>query len=158
MKRFLVVLVAALALTGVAAAQNAPQLVKLSGKLEVVNGMIGVKDGGTSYLVPRLRGLVGFVKELQEGTAVKLEGYPRPIPTTDASKGNFAMLMVTKLTVAGKDYEFSPMFRQGMRGGKGGGQGCGQGGGQGGGQGCGQGGGQGGGTGYGPPEGGCPGR
>ena len=156
MKRFLVVLVAALALAGVAAAQNAPQLVKLSGKLEVINGMIGVKDGGTSYAVPRLRELVGFVKELQEGASVKLEGYSHPIPVIDASKGNFAMLMVTKLTVAGKDYEFNPMFRQGMRGGKGEGMRGGKGGGcgQGGGQGCGQGGG----TGYGPPEGGCPGR
>ena len=128
MKKAIVVLIAALALTGIAVAQSAPpaadgqaldvkKIVKLSGKLEVINGMIGIKDGGTSYVVPRLKELVGFVKELQEGASVKLEGYTFPIPPRVSAQANFSILMVTKLSIAGKDYDFSPMFKGGMRGG-----------------------------------------
>ena len=128
MKKVIVVLIAALALTGIAVAQSAPcaadsqaldakKIVKLSGKLEVINGMIGIKDSGTSYVVPRLSELVGFVKELQEGASVKLEGYAVPIPARASAQASFSILMVTKLTIAGKDYDFSPLFKDGMRGG-----------------------------------------
>ena len=128
MKKAIVVLIAALALTGIAVAQSTPpaadsqvpdakKIVKLAGKLEVINGMIGVKDSGTSYVVPRLRELVGFVKELQEGVSVKLEGYVFPIPPRVSAQASFSILMVTKLTIAGKDYDFSPLFKDGMRGG-----------------------------------------
>ncbi len=167
MKKVIVVLVAALALTGIAVAQSAPpsadgqaldakKIVKLAGKLEVINGMIGIKDSGTSYVVPRLSELVGFVKELQEGASVKLEGYAVTIPARASAQASFSILMVTKLTIAGKDYDFSPMFKDGMRGGmrgegRGGRGGCG---------GCGDGerGGKGGGRMGGGGMWGCPGR
>jgi hypothetical protein len=129
MKKLFVALIAALALAAVATAQSAPpppdldgqaqkaqQLVSLSGKLEVIDGMIGIKDGGTSYIVPRLRALVGFVNELQEGASVRLEGYAFPIPSRVSSLPGYSMLAVTKLTIAGKDYDFSPIFRRGMHG------------------------------------------
>lgn len=133
MKRLIALFAVALALAGAASAQNAPtppaqgsaqaagQTVKLAGKLEVINGMIGLKADGVSYYLPRLRELVGFVKELQEGAAVKLEGYAYPIP----SQAGFSVLMVTKLTIGTKDYDFSqggfgPFGGKGMRGGRGG--------------------------------------
>jgi hypothetical protein len=126
MKRIIMVLVAALALAGFAAAQSArptaspaQQIVKLSGKLELVDGMIGIKVDGVSYIVPRLRGLLGFVKEVQEGASVTLEGYAYPIP----SKEGFSMLAITKLSIGGKDYDFGsgPGFgRFGGRGQRGG--------------------------------------
>jgi hypothetical protein len=130
MKRFIALCVVASALAGAAAAQNSPaptaqgtvqaaqQIVKLSGKLEVINGMIGLKADGVSYYIPRLRQLVGFVKELQEGASVKLEGYAYPIP----SEAGYSVLMVTKLTIGAKDYDFSqdggfgPFGGKGMRG------------------------------------------
>jgi hypothetical protein len=134
MKRIFVVCIAFLALSGALSAQAAPaapqspaaqaaqSIVKLSGKLEVINGMIGLKADGTSYLIPNLSRLVGFVKELQEGAAVKVEGYSYPIP----AQAGFAMLHATKLTIGTKDYDlgqaggFGPFGGKGMQGGRGG--------------------------------------
>jgi hypothetical protein len=142
MKRIIGVCIAALALAGVASAQAAPPaqpVVKLSGRLEVINGHIGLKADGVSYYIPRLRQLVGFVKEVQEGASVKVEGYAWPVP----NQSGVSMLAITKLTIGGKDYDFSqdqgPLGGKGMRGGKRGGGGPGMGGpGMGGGMGRGQ--------------------
>ncbi len=128
MKRLLAACIAALALSGAVAAQtaqaapapaaqNQQTLVKLSGKLELINGEIGIKADGTSYYAPQLMRLVGFVKDLQEGAAVKLEGYAFPIP----GQNGYSMLQLTKLTLSGKDYDFSQAGGRGMRGAKGGG-------------------------------------
>jgi hypothetical protein len=131
MKRIIVVLIAALAFAGVAAAQSAPpppapsqaQTVKVSGKLELIDGAIGFKAGGKTYFVPRLRELIGFVKDLQEGALVTVEGYERPFP----HDSTVSLLMVTKLSFGGKDYDLShkagPGTRWGMGRGKRGGMG-----------------------------------
>jgi hypothetical protein len=132
MKRSLLAFIVALAIAGTASAQAAApstapsakpgaqaQLITVSGKLELINGIIGLKADGTTYYAPRLRQLVGFVKELQEGAAVKLEGYSYPIPNS----AGFSMLAVTKVSVAGKDYDLSQnggFGGMGMRGGRGG--------------------------------------
>ncbi len=90
------------------------------GKLEVVNGFIGIKTDGASYILPRLRMLVGFVKEIQEGAAVKIEGYAYPIPSWSSSQGGYSILAITKLSIAGKDYDFGQFggpFPFGRRGG-----------------------------------------
>jgi len=123
MKRILLASIAALALAGAASAQNTapapsknpPPTVSISGNLELVRGVIGLKANGTSYLVPRLRQLVGFIKEIQEGAAVKLEGYAYPIP----SEQGYAFFMPTKLSVAGKDYDLGQGGPGGPFGGKG---------------------------------------
>jgi hypothetical protein len=132
MKKFLLASLAALALAGSAmaqpaqaAGQNPPVTITISGNLELIQGVIGLKANGTSYYVPRLWRLVGFVKEVQEGAAVKLEGYAYPIP----SQPGYAFFAVTKLSIAGKDYDlgqvgpFGGKFGRGMRGGMMGGRG-----------------------------------
>jgi len=108
MKRIIVTLAAALALAGAASAQvaatapaQAPQTVTVSGKLELIDGFIGLKSGGTTYYTRGLDRLVGFVKDLQEGAQVKLEGYAVPLGTPSG----YSYLIVTKVTVGGKDYE-----------------------------------------------------
>lgn len=132
MRRILLGCIAAFALAGAASAQttatppgeqpkNPPaQTVTVSGKLEVVNGFIGIKTDGASYILPRLRMLVGFVKEIQEGAAVKIEGYAYPIPSWSSSQGGYSILAITKLSIAGKDYDFGQFggpFPFGRRGG-----------------------------------------
>jgi hypothetical protein len=133
MKKLIVVCIASLALAGVLAAQAAPaapqatvqaaaQVVKLSGKLELIDGTIGLKADGVNYYIPSLSRLVGFVKDLQEGVSVKLEGYAYPVP----SKSGYSMFHPTKLTIGTKDYDlgqadgYGPFGGKGMRGGMGG--------------------------------------
>jgi hypothetical protein len=124
MKRMLVAALAALVIAGTASAQNvAPpdqgpgrgqaqaQQSTVSGKLELIDGVIGLKSGGTTYYTPRLRMLVGFVKDLQEGATVTLTGYAYPIPERAGS----ALFLVTKLSFGGKDYDLGQ--RVGPRGG-----------------------------------------
>jgi hypothetical protein len=124
MKKLIFLCIAALALSGAAmaqspdSAQNKPaQIQTLTGNLELIHGVIGLKSDGTSYYIPRLRQLVGFVKEVQEGAAVKVEGYAYPIP----KQPGYAFFAVTKLSIAGKDYDlsqdgFGPFADRGMGG------------------------------------------
>jgi len=124
MKRIIVATLAALAIAGAVSAQSpAPaaqaQTTAISGKLELIDGMIGLKADGTSYYVPRLRQLVGFVKELQEGASVKLEGYAYPIP----NRAGYSYFMATKLTIGAKDYDLGQPGARGPFGGQGQGQG-----------------------------------
>jgi hypothetical protein len=93
------------------------QLVTISGKLELIDGMIGLKSGGTAYYTPRLRILVGFVKDLQEDATVNLTGYAYPLP----NRAGYAVFFVTKVSFGGKDYDL------GQRGGPFGGRGWGEG-------------------------------
>ena len=110
MKRMLLAALAIFAIAATSSAQSpapaAPvqgqaQTTTISGKLELIDGIIGLKSGGISYYVPRLRQLVGFVKDLQEGAAVKLEGYAYPLP----NRAGYSFFMVTKLTFGAKDYD-----------------------------------------------------
>ena len=90
---------------GPAAVQNA-EVVKVEGKLALVNGMIAVKDKDKTYYVGGIRRLVGFIDGLKENAAVKLEGYAVPVPAAP----EYQFLRVTKLTFNGKDYDLSTMI------------------------------------------------
>jgi hypothetical protein len=123
MKRILLAALAALAIAGAASAQGVnpppkadPQQITISGKLEWIDGTIGLKSGGVTYYAPQLRMLVGFVKDLQEGSTVTLTGNARKLPYSPNS-----FFWTSKLGFNGKDYElgqggFGPMGRgHGMR-------------------------------------------
>jgi hypothetical protein len=130
MRKLVTVLVVALAAASVASAQPAPwgappwgqaqaQTVTVEGKLALINGTIGVQSGGKTYYTPMIGRLIGFVDAIKEGASVKIEGYERPLPSAPET----SMLAVTKLTVAGKDYDLGrsagmgPGMHGGMRGG-----------------------------------------
>jgi hypothetical protein len=109
MKRIALVLAAALIAVGSSFAQSATAptaatqatVTKATGKLELVQGVIGLKSGGKTYLVPRLQRVAGFIKGVEEGGTVTVEGYESSVPfATDV-----IVLHVTKLTVGGKDYD-----------------------------------------------------
>lgn len=132
MKKVAVLLVLALALGGLATAQPGPgawgppgpygygpqgravppafapvqgEVVKVDGTLSLINGRIALKSGGKTYYVPMLGRYAGFIEGLKEGAYVKLEGYEFPYPVAP----EYSMLRVTKLTVGGKDYDFSQL-------------------------------------------------
>jgi hypothetical protein len=77
------------------------QLTKVTGKLELIQGVVGLKSGGKSYLIPKIQRLAGFVKGVEEGATVTVEGYERALPYTSDT----VFFMATKLTVGGKDYD-----------------------------------------------------
>jgi hypothetical protein len=119
MKKLAIALAAALMVAGFASAQTnvantsaqAQVLTKVSGKLELVQGVIAIKSGSKTYLVPELQRFVGFVKGVEEGGTVAVEGYESAVPfATDV-----VFLHLTKLTVGGKDYDLS-QYAQGKGG------------------------------------------
>jgi hypothetical protein len=109
MKKIALALAAALLVAGfasaqvvqVAPAQQQVQTLKVTGKLELINGAIGMKVDGKTYLVPKIRSLVGFVKDLQEGSTVTVEGEAYSVPN---ASGTF-VIMAAKLSFNGKDYD-----------------------------------------------------
>ena len=76
------------------------QTVTVSGKLQLINGEIAVVQGSNTYYAHGLKGLVGFIPDLQEGTQVTLEGYSILMPYTT----NVYRFKVIKLTLNGKEY------------------------------------------------------
>jgi hypothetical protein len=77
----------------------------LSGTLGLSRGIIVLKSGEEIWYAPGLGRYTGFIEGLKEGALVTLEGWGRRIPQTDDAAG---FLMVSKLTLDGKDYEVGP--------------------------------------------------
>jgi hypothetical protein len=123
-KKIAIALACVLLVVGVASAQVPvqpqvqAQTTKVTGKLDLVQGTIAIKSGSKTYIVPALQRLAGFVKGVEEGSAVTVEGYESPLPYTS----DVIFLHVTKLTVGGKDYDLSAAFGRGwgMQGKRGG--------------------------------------
>jgi hypothetical protein len=107
MKKTIIALVAALFVAGIASAQAVSptavqaQLTKVTGKLELIQGVIGLKSAGKTYLVPSLQRVAGFIKGVEEGSTVTVEGYQSTLPYTS----DVILFHATKLTVGGKDYD-----------------------------------------------------
>jgi hypothetical protein len=123
MKKLAIALAAALMAASFASAQaNLPQtsaptqaqLSKVTGKLELVQGVIAIKTNGKTYLLPRLQKVAGFIKGVEEGGTVTVEGYERALPYT----ADVVILQATKLTVGGKDYDLGQPGQGAMMGGK----------------------------------------
>jgi uncharacterized membrane protein YgcG len=94
----------------------APAIVKVEGKLALVNGFPGIQVKDKTYYVQIPAWFYGFVDTLKEGASVKLEGYERTLPQAPA----YSYLLVTKLSVGGKDYDLSNARGMGhMQGGQG---------------------------------------
>jgi len=101
------------------AAQSADQTiaktVTVEGKLALINGTIGIKSGTKTYYLPNLGRLAGFIDGVKEGSSVKVEGYEYPL----AGAPEYSTVMVTKLTVGGKDYDLSQASCGNMMGSRG---------------------------------------
>jgi hypothetical protein len=77
----------------------------LNGTLGLSRGIIVLKSGEEIWYAPGLLRYTGFIDGLKEGTAVTLEGWGRRTPQIEGAAG---FLMVSKLTLDGKDYEVGP--------------------------------------------------
>ena len=75
--------------------------VTVTGDLTIVQGSLAVKSGGVTYLTMGLRRYVGFIDGLKDGARVTIAG--RAISRSEDAATKF--LMITKLTIAGKDYD-----------------------------------------------------
>jgi hypothetical protein len=86
--------------------------ITVNGALTIAQGMIAVKDGDITYLVPSLGRFVGFIDGLQEGARVTLEGSAMGRP----SDAKIKSLFVSKLTIGTREYDLGqagPQTRQG---------------------------------------------
>ncbi len=136
MKKAILPLVIAIALTGAVSAQGfsgygpgpgrgpgfepmarsqanlptAPVIETIEGKLELVNGSPAIKDGALTYYV-RLPGMLyGFIDGFKEGAQVKLEGYKFAIPSV---KDSF-VFHVEKLTLGSRVIDLSAKAMAGL--------------------------------------------
>jgi hypothetical protein len=73
----------------------------LTGSLEVVQGRIGIRTDGTSYILSGISQLVGFVDDLKEGAAVTVEGFSAAPPMYDGIQ----VFRVVRLTIGESVYE-----------------------------------------------------
>jgi hypothetical protein len=116
MKKHLIAVMAALLVLSAAGAQTADRraiqtpgpTVKVSGKLELIDGSFALKSGGKTYLVlvPMLNQLGDRVPRLKEGASVTLEGSVRQRP--DSAAGTVTLRVIT-LILNGKRYDLSAM-------------------------------------------------
>lgn len=127
MKKIAIVSLMALALAAGLSAQAFPgpgavadasqEVVKVEGKLAFKNSHVALVAKDKTYYVGIPAWAYGFVEGLKDGATVKLEGYEASLPLAP----EYSHLRVTKLTVGGKDYDFSDagFGRGGMGGGRG---------------------------------------
>jgi hypothetical protein len=73
----------------------------ITGKLELINGNIAVKNGDTVYYTTGLDRLIGFVDGLKEGAEVSLEGWS----FAASGEKEYRRFLVSKLTFNGKEYD-----------------------------------------------------
>lgn len=86
-------------------AANQP-LVKIEGKLALVQGHPAIVVKTDTYFIRLPAFLYGFLGELKEGAQVKLEGYATSVPYAQ----NSYFFTATKLTLAGKDYDLTQLY------------------------------------------------
>jgi hypothetical protein len=119
MKRITLCVMVLLAVAGIAAAQTAgtkaaatqtQTIVKIEGKLALINGAIGVQVKEKSYYLAMPQYLFGFIDGLKEGAQVKLEGYEY----SNARTPEYVQFRVTKLSFNGKDYDLTNSGGYGM--------------------------------------------
>jgi len=82
------------------------ETVTVSGSLIVAHGMPALKSGDVTYLIGALNRLTGFVEGLKEGAQVTIEGSALSVQKNN----NFKFLRPLKLTLAGKDYDLTPLL------------------------------------------------
>jgi hypothetical protein len=83
-------------------AETVTVTVTVTGKLGIARGQIALTDQDVTYYAPTLHRYVGFIDGLKEGAEVTLAGWTAPVDFQDAAS---KILIVTKLTISGKDYD-----------------------------------------------------
>jgi len=78
------------------------QSISVTGTLQLQNGEVAVASGNTTYFVPVLTRYIGFIEGLREGAQISMDGY---------ASGTF--FQPAKVTISGKNYDFTPNVPQG---------------------------------------------
>jgi len=86
--------------------QRNNRIVTIDGTLQLEKGFVAVASGDSVYYVPMLTRYIGFIEALKEGTQVSVEGY-------EFRK----FIHPTKVTLAGKSYDFVAKDLPRVRGG-----------------------------------------
>jgi len=119
MKKFIVLTILALAVTGMISAQagfpggpwgrggwgTTAETTTVAGTIQIQNGVTVVVSGNTTYYVPMLMRYAGLIDGIKEGAQISMEGF-----------ADINMFMPTAFTVAGKQYDLST-FASANRGG-----------------------------------------
>ena len=84
-----------------------PEEVTVTGELSIVQGALAVKSGDITYLTMGLNRYIGFIDTLKDGARVTLVG--NAFARSEDAKTKY--LMVTKMTIAGKDYDMGPQWQ-----------------------------------------------
>ena len=84
------------------APQPVTEKVSVTGNLTIARGILAVKNNDITYLLPGLQRFMGFIDTLKDGAQVILDG--SALSFSEDSK--FKVLMISKLTIGGKDYDF----------------------------------------------------
>jgi len=79
----------------------APVQTSVTGNLTIANGMIAIKDGDTTYVIPGLMRYVGFIDSLKDGAQVTIEG----TVMSRQADAKIKRLIPGKLTIGSKEYE-----------------------------------------------------
>jgi len=110
MKKLIVLVSLALAVTGMVSAQTgfpggpwgrggwevAGETTTVTGVIQIQNGVTVVVSGNTTYYVPVLMRYAGLIEGIREGAQISMEGF-----------ANLSMFMPTAFTVSGKQYDLS---------------------------------------------------
>ena len=89
-----------------------PETTTVSGRLHLQNGAIVLVSGDTTYLVPSVWRLSGFIDGLGEGAQVSITGF-----VFSNEFWTVSHLRPTSITVGGRTYELGAYMRQGFCGG-----------------------------------------
>jgi hypothetical protein len=104
MRKLMIALALVVSVQGFVSAQGwrgSGQPVTVTGMLGLQHGRITILSDETTYYVPSLERYIGFIEGLKEGAQVSLEGYV-------SGNGDYARIQLLKMTLGGKDYDFSP--------------------------------------------------
>jgi hypothetical protein len=105
MRKLMFVLALAVSVQGFVSAQDwrgFGQPVTVTGTFGLQHGRITVSSDGAVYYVPVLERYIGFIEGLKEGAEASLEGYV-------LGTGSYVHIRPVKVTIDGKNYDFSPM-------------------------------------------------
>jgi len=77
--------------------------ITVRGNLAILQDMIAVRSGNTTFLVPELKKYSDFIDDLKDGVPVTIEGSVLNNPDDSKVK----TIIPTKMTLAGKEYDLT---------------------------------------------------
>jgi len=93
---------------GTAPQRPSSEKTSVTGNLTIANGMIAIKKGDVTYLIPGLLRYAGFIDSLKDGAQATIEGFVR----ARQADSKTMTLIPLKLTIGGKEYELGTPYNE----------------------------------------------